>query len=844
MTSILRSLSWQLVVLVSLYFYFVFIYFLPVLCFSHSSQFYFLLDSTIKLWNVTDCTTEQGSCLGVLARHSGIYFYILFYSTLGAILSLKWSPNGQFLGSGSDDCTIVVWHSVDNGPFTAFKILTSHSSDVTDVAWTANVLITCGIDNTLYVFDNERFNQLAKVSLPGVGKGLCIDPIGSFVGCQLENSLVIIRTSDWAIEKTVQKFNQDYSGSFFSRPSWSPDGTLVAASGGYNPVSGSSCWLFQRDAWIVDGCLVGHQGPVECSKFSPLLYAPLRQSSENGPLSLDSSLGIVAMGSQDGSISLWSNVSDTPIVVFWDLFYHSVLDISWSLEGDKFFACSFDGSVVQVSLSFLPNSFQTIPKGKLLSLLNIDREQSISTLPSSVIEGQLKEHAIKSQLIVTPIQPSPSSVVVGEKEKKLDLKALIQNIPSSSSSQGLVSGTSKEMTVESIETLKEQKVERTKEGKRRITPQFIKAIDTVSETVPPTLPSASIRKSIIADCNLSLHSAPSITQLKELEQSDKKIIFDPIKPLSTNISIFQKYDSVSISLTCSNITKNGNNQLIVQHSNLDSSSSNNKNLIWTFSLSSSSISFVDFNKQFLVIVINSYELNILSTLTGRILFPNIILPYDQHRIILTNHYLLFILFTNGEFICWNLQERRVEFKNNIQKYFSLNHKLSLLKVEINTGLIEMYFSENLKLIYDYVNLQMIFNESTNPSTPMLLEPIEQSIEKSKLIFDTNATSIMKESLQEIERKVAGALLIGNYDGYKKYCICYLNLLCSTTTTNSSSLTDLNFNLKINQIINEIVSLFPNQIDQSCLVDLLSIPIYFDRKKKEIEEIFFKLKINL
>ena len=294
------------------------------------------IDSTIKLWNVSqllECPETRGQCIGTLTRHSS------------AVLTLRWSPSGQALASGSDDRSIIIWNA--NAALTAFKctkVLSGfHSSDVTDLQWTkeGNYLVGCGVDNSICVFEAEQFTLAHRIALSSIAKGMAMDPLGLFLAVQLEDSAIVVRTQDWAVERAISWVSS--SDTFYSRPSWSPGGTVLGCC------NGEAVWLVHDETWLTDAGLSGHQGAVECNRFCPLVWSAAGAVEK---------VGIVAVGSQDGSISIWSNNSSRPLGVIWQLFSHGCLDICWSAGVDNgrkaccsFFGCSFDGAVVQVRLN-------------------------------------------------------------------------------------------------------------------------------------------------------------------------------------------------------------------------------------------------------------------------------------------------------------------------------------------------------------------------------------------------------------------------------------------------------------------------------------------------------------
>ena len=100
--------------------------------------------------------------------------------------------------------------------------------------------------------------------------------------------------------------------------------------------------------------LVGHVTPIEVASFSPFAYRhgkDRREFQDQSNESVIDSNYLVAVGSQDGSISLWSNTKDRPVAVLDGIFEHTVLDIAWTADGMGIVAVSYDGHAVLIKLS-------------------------------------------------------------------------------------------------------------------------------------------------------------------------------------------------------------------------------------------------------------------------------------------------------------------------------------------------------------------------------------------------------------------------------------------------------------------------------------------------------------
>ncbi|XP_065866006.1 protein HIRA isoform X3 [Euphorbia lathyris] len=191
-------------------------------------------------------------------------------------------------------------------------------------------------------------------------KGVTWDPIGSFIASQSDDKTVIIwRTSDWSLaHRTDGHWAKSLGSTFFRRLGWSPCGHFITTTHGFQKPRHSAPVL-ERGEWAATFDFLGHNAPIIVVKFNHSMF---RRNSANaqevkaapvGWANGSSKLGgkesqpynVIAIGSQDRTITVWTTASPRPLFVAKHFFTQSVVDLSWSPDGYSLFACSLDGTV-------------------------------------------------------------------------------------------------------------------------------------------------------------------------------------------------------------------------------------------------------------------------------------------------------------------------------------------------------------------------------------------------------------------------------------------------------------------------------------------------------------------
>ncbi|KAL4441231.1 hypothetical protein ABPG77_011468 [Micractinium sp. CCAP 211/92] len=321
------------------------------------------IDSQVKVWAMApllDARKEQAGplLLATLTDHS---------STVNTV---RFSKDGRFLASGSDDRMICVFeHKAGPGGSTlgvssanvenwkTRVVLRGHSNNVVDLGWSPDdrLLASCSLDNTVCIWDPATGQRVRVLDYhTSFVKGLAWDPVGSYLATQSEDkSVVIWRCDDWSVQaRVVGPYNRLVTSTFFMRMSWSPDGTYLATGNSYQGSSHAAV-VVQRGKWSEPKehlLISGHQGCVVSTAFNPRLFHLPKKGGAEGEVEPTLS-GLFALGSQDRKVSVWTSERHTALMVGKRFFKNQVTDLAWSPDGYTLLAASSDGTVASFQYS-------------------------------------------------------------------------------------------------------------------------------------------------------------------------------------------------------------------------------------------------------------------------------------------------------------------------------------------------------------------------------------------------------------------------------------------------------------------------------------------------------------
>lgn len=250
--------------------------------------------------------------------------------------------------------------------------LIGHDNDVQDIGWSydSSILVSVGLDSKVVVWSGNTFERLKTLSNhQSHVKGITFDPANKYFATSSDDRTIKIyrftspppnatpqdQVNNFMLETTVTApFQASPLTTYFRRCSWSPDGAHIAAANATNgPVS--SVAIIARGTWDGDINLIGHEGPVEVTAFSPRMFyrdPPGPNTVDQNGNPLQSSVTVVACAGQDKTLSIWNTSYARPFLITQELVNKSISDLAWSPSGETLYITSLDGSIM--ALVFQP----------------------------------------------------------------------------------------------------------------------------------------------------------------------------------------------------------------------------------------------------------------------------------------------------------------------------------------------------------------------------------------------------------------------------------------------------------------------------------------------------------
>ncbi|KAH7414083.1 protein HIR1 [Phaeosphaeria sp. MPI-PUGE-AT-0046c] len=334
-------------------------------------------DGYVRIWS-TEAILNSASSeytkpkqLAAVSHHSG------------TIHAVRFSSNGKYLASGADDKIVCVYALDPNAPTHAafgsneappvenwrvIRRLIGHDNDVQDLGWSADssILVSVGLDSKVVVWSGHSFEKLKTLSNhQSHVKGITFDPANKYFATASDDRTIKVyrfnspppnatqqdQVNNFVLETTITTpFLTSPLTTYFRRCSWSPDGQHIAAANATNgPVS--SVAILERGTWDNQPnktTLIGHEGPVEVTCFSPRLFYQQPPRPEHDGNVHQNTITVVACAGQDKCLSIWNTVFTRPLLISQELAAKSISDLAWSPSGEVLFATSLDGSILTI----------------------------------------------------------------------------------------------------------------------------------------------------------------------------------------------------------------------------------------------------------------------------------------------------------------------------------------------------------------------------------------------------------------------------------------------------------------------------------------------------------------
>lgn len=369
--------------------------------------------------------------------------------------------------------------------------------------------MTVGLDSKVVVWSGYTFEKLKTLTNHSSHvKGITFDPANKYFATASDDRTIKIfkfnsptpnytaqdAVSNFTLETTISApFVNSPLTTYFRRCSWAPDGAHIAAANAVNgPVTAIA--IIERSSWGGDTTLIGHEAPVEVCAFSPRLYGatPDAPSTHDGQPA--SHTTVIACGGADKQLSIWTTKNPRPLVVAQELVSRPISDIAWSPDGSSLFVSSIDGSIVAVG--FIPGElgYARPVEDNALSLTKFGTARRGQGFPETTdallleelskqgeqreVEGRMG--ALMGDVPPPPVTTTATTATIGNTEKQTN----------SSTDGTITNGTGPSTTQNNrdqaqLERLK-NRVEITKDGKKRIKPLLISSSGGAESSLPQT----------------------------------------------------------------------------------------------------------------------------------------------------------------------------------------------------------------------------------------------------------------------------------------------------------------------------------------------------------------------
>lgn len=514
----------------------------------------------------------------------------------GVVTSVKFSPSGRFLASGSDDKIVLIWEKDDeqNRPkqfgeteadlehWTVRKRLVAHDNDIQDICWSpdGSLLVTVGLDRSIIIWNGNTFERIKRYDIhQSMVKGIVFDPANKFFATASDDrTLRVFRyynkmnessmnSYEFQMEHIVMDpFKKSPLTTYFRRMSWSPDGQHIAVPNATNgPVS--SVAIINRGNWGSDISLIGHEAPCEVCSFSPRLFRSndqIQLQKRTNDKSNKNFSTILATAGQDQTLAIWSTSQTRPLVVAADIVTNSVTDICWSPDGDKLFLSCQDGTITVVI--FEKNELGEVVSADVNELqlhrYGADRESTVFAESTDQLLLEAKANKVTHDLIIqpkiNPVDKAPSN----ELEAKSDTAPTITSKSVPKATTPVVNNLTPKKANKLV-----QNITITKDGKKRVAPLLVSSssssASSKSVSLKTTTDLSSFNKfQVGAKLSQTSYFLPRLGIQTAVHGIKSRASVNPLNANNQNFNEDQDNDNEDMGIDLNNDTPNQQNQNI------------------------------------------------------------------------------------------------------------------------------------------------------------------------------------------------------------------------------------------------------------------------------------------
>lgn len=246
----------------------------------------------------------------------------------GAVSCVRFSLDSRFIASAGDDGRVFIF---DQDAKNVLKTI-RHPCDVTHLEWTPDFLISSNLDGQVRItkiLDFSEFRILENHKEGILGMGMSQDFV--YLCTYSENLIVLYENFNVKAKRKIEKGGVILEN-LQCKVSFSPNSKFISVGLQFN------CRVPTVDIFDLGlntvFSLAGHVAPCEITAFCPHVLKNIKQYC------------VLAVASQDLSLSLWNTLNPKPFVLLKNFTEMPILDMLW--DGLTLYISSYDGVVKKV----------------------------------------------------------------------------------------------------------------------------------------------------------------------------------------------------------------------------------------------------------------------------------------------------------------------------------------------------------------------------------------------------------------------------------------------------------------------------------------------------------------